>query len=306
MARKKRGKPVHGWVVLDKGVGTTSTQAVGAVRRAFDAQKAGHAGTLDPLATGILPIALGEATKTVPFAVDGDKAYRFSVRWGVETETDDTEGSVARTSDLRPTAAQITELLPRFHGAIQQVPPVYSAIKVEGNRAYDLARDGETVVLEARTVNINRLTLVEHNEDGTSTFEAECGKGTYVRAIARDLGRLIGCYGHVIALRRTRVGPFEEEHAVTIEKILAAQTSDDPAAIERLLTPVEAALQEIPELLVSQSDAASLQRGQPVLIRGRDAPIFSGPAYATSKGRLIALGELDKGALHPTRVFNLG
>ncbi len=305
MARKKKGRPVHGWVVLDKPAGMTSTQAVGAVRRAFDAQKAGHAGTLDPLATGILPIALGEATKTVPFAVDGEKAYRFTVRWGAETETDDTEGAVTQTSDKRPSRADIESVLPHFRGEISQVPPVYSAIKIDGARAYDLARDGETVVLEARTVVIDRLALVDQPDDSTAVFEAECGKGTYVRALARDIGRLLGCRGHVIALRRTRVGPFDEESAVTMNEISDAASSGDANAVLRMLTPVEAALQELPELLVSQSDAASLTRGQPVLIRGRDAPIMTGPAYATSKGRLIALGELDKGALHPTRVFNL-
>jgi tRNA pseudouridine55 synthase len=306
MARRKKGSPIHGWLVLDKPINMTSTQAVGAVRRAFNAQKAGHSGTLDPLATGILPIALGEATKTVSFAVDGEKAYRFTVRWGVETETDDTEGAVAKTSDLQPDRASIEALLPQFHGEIMQVPPAYSAIKVDGERAYDLARGGEIVVLEARPVFIDSLMLVDMPNATTSVFEARCGRGTYVRALARDMGRLLGCYGHVIALRRTRVGPFEEAAAVTMEELLAASNSDDPEQLSRLLQPVESALADLPELLVSQSDAASLARGQTVLIRGRDAPIVSGPAYATSKGRLIALGELAKGALHPTRVFNLG
>ncbi len=306
MSRRKKGNAVHGWVVLDKPLGLTSTQAVGAVRRAFNAQKAGHAGTLDPLATGILPIALGEATKTVPFAVDGEKAYRFTVRWGVETTTDDTEGSAVKTSDTRPSRADIESALKNFIGQIQQVPPAFSAIKVEGNRAYDLARNGEEVILEARTVRIERLALVEQPDDATSIFEAECGKGTYVRAIARDMGRMLGCFGHVIVLRRTRVGPFDEARAVTLEALQAASASDDVDAIFKLLDPVESALCDLPELLVSQTDAASLARGQAILIRGRDAPVLSGPAFATSKGRLIALGELDKGALHPTRVFNLG
>lgn len=305
MARRKKGKPVHGWVVLDKPLNMTSTQAVGAVRRAFDAQKAGHAGTLDPLATGILPIALGEATKTVPFAVDGEKAYRFTVRWGEETATDDSEGKVTNRSDHRPAAADIEVLLPQFHGAVEQVPPAYSAIKIDGARAYDLARDGEVVEMKSRIVMIERLELMQHDGD-TSVFEAECGKGTYVRALARDLGRLLKCYGHVIALRRTRVGPFDEASAVTLDEIFAA--ADDAATdlTLKLLAPVETALVDLPELLVSASDAASLTRGQAVLIRGRDAPIMTGPAYATSKGRLIALGQLDQGALHPTRVFNLG
>jgi tRNA pseudouridine55 synthase len=307
MSRRKKGNPVHGWVVLDKPLNMTSTQAVGAVRRAFNAQKAGHAGTLDPLATGLLPIALGEATKTVPYAVDGDKAYSFTVRWGAETSTDDTEGPVTKASDKRPSRAEIEAILPRFIGEIMQVPPTFSAIKVDGARAYDLARDGEDVVLEARPVIIERLELVDQPDAETSVFEAECGKGTYVRSLARDMGRILGCHGHVIALRRTRVGPFDEPRSVTLAAIdEAAKLDDGGAALMKLLAPVETALEDLPELIVSPSDAASLVRGQAVLIRGRDAPVLSGPAFATSKGRLIALGELDKGALHPTRVFNLG
>jgi tRNA pseudouridine55 synthase len=306
MSRRKKGNAVHGWLVLDKPPNMTSTQAVGAVRRAFNAQKAGHSGTLDPLATGILPIALGEATKTVSFAVAGEKAYRFTVRWGAETDTDDAEGVIVQTSDKRPSRDDIEALLPRFRGQIMQVPPAYSAIKVDGARAYDLSREGETVVLEARPVVIEDLVHVEMPDAETSVFEARCGKGTYVRSLARDIGRAIGCYGHVIALRRTRVGPFDETIAVSLDALSAAADSGNPEELAQLLQPVDAALAEIPELAVSQTDAASLARGQAVLIRGRDAPILSGPAYATSKGRLIALGELEKGALHPTRVFNLG
>lgn len=305
MARRKKGNPVHGWLVLDKPLNMTSTQAVGFVRRAFNAQKAGHAGTLDPLATGILPIALGEATKTVPFAVDGEKAYRFTVRWGAETTTDDTEGAVTRTSDARPSREAILALLPRFMGEILQVPPQFSAIKIDGERAYDLARGGEQVQLEARPVVIERLEMMDMPDESTSVFEAECGKGTYVRALARDMGRLLGTFGHVIGLCRTRVGPFEESRAVTVAEIEEAAAASEDGALLSLLDPVESALSDIPELMVSPADAASLARGQPVLIRGRDAPVMSGPAFATSKGRLIALGELDKGALHPTRVFNL-
>jgi len=306
MARRKKGNAINGWLVLDKPINTTSTQAVAAVRRAFNAQKAGHSGTLDPLATGILPIALGEGTKTVSFAVDGEKAYRFTVRWGAETDTDDTEGKITKTSDDRPARADIEALLPRFHGEIMQEPPAYSAIKIAGERAYDLARNGETVVLEPRPVFIESLALVDMPDDATSVFQARCGKGTYVRALARDMGRILGCFGHVIALRRTQVGPFDESRAVSMETLLAAAESGDPDEVLKYLLPVETALADLPELLVSQSDAATLARGQTVLIRGRDAPIMSGPAYATSKGRLVALGELAKGALHPTRVFNLG
>ncbi len=305
MSRRKKGNPINGWVVLDKPVGMTSTQAVGKVRWLFQAQKAGHAGTLDPLATGILPIALGEATKTVPYAVDGQKAYRFTVRWGAETDTDDAEGQVVERSDMRPTRAAIEELLPSFIGEILQTPPAFSAIKIDGQRAYDLARQGEAVKLEARPVQIDRLELVEMPDRDTSVFEAECGRGTYVRAIARDIGRTLGCLGHVTALRRTRVGPFEEAQSVTITELEAAAGLDDGGAeIKSLLRPVESALADLLEVNVSQSDAARLARGQPVLLRGRDAPVMSGEAFALSKGTLIALCEIERGELRPLRVFN--
>ncbi len=306
MARRKKGSPVHGWLILDKPLGATSTQALGAVKRIYDAQKAGHAGTLDPLATGILPIAFGEATKTVSFAVDGEKAYRFTVRWGEETNTDDAEGVVTETSDLRPTVEDIEALMPRFIGEISQTPPSFSAIKIDGNRAYDLAREGEEVVLEPRIVVIDELRLVEVPDERTAVFEAECGKGTYVRAIARDMGRALGCRGHVIALRRTRVGPFSEDDAVTLDELREAAAPENGGDIGQFLLPVEAALDDVPELAVSQQDAANLAMGRSVLIRGRDAPILSGPMFATCKGRIVALGEIEKGALHPTRVFNLG
>ncbi|MCB1522405.1 MAG: tRNA pseudouridine(55) synthase TruB [Hyphomicrobiaceae bacterium] len=306
MARRKKGNPVHGWLVLDKPLGATSTQALGAVKRLYEAQKAGHAGTLDPLATGILPIAFGEATKTVSFAVDGEKAYRFSVRWGEETATDDAEGEVTERSDVRPTEGEILSVLPSFIGEISQRPPAFSAIKIDGNRAYDLARDGETVVLEPRFVVIDQLRLVEMPDPHTAIFEAECGKGTYVRAIARDMGRMLGCYGHVVALRRTRVGPFSEDDAVTLDALRQAAEPAEGGDLGQYLLPVEAALSDVPELAVSPSDAANLAQGRSVLIRGRDAPVMSGAIFATCKGRLVALGEIEKGALHPTRVFNHG
>lgn len=304
MARRKKGNPVHGWLVLDKPIGMTSTRAVGILKRLFFAQKVGHAGTLDPLATGILPIAFGEATKTVPFAVDGEKVYRFAVRWGAETATDDAEGDVVATGDGRPSVADIEALLPQFTGEIMQVPPRFSAIKVDGERAYALARDGEEVELAARPVVIDELRLVGVPDGDTAEFEARCGKGTYVRAIARDMGRALGCRGHVVALRRTRVGPFEEGEAVGLDEIEdAAEAGED---LTGFLQPVERALEDVLEVNVSPSDAASLARGQSVLIRGRDAPILGGTAYAMSKGRIIALGEIEKGALYPTRVFNFG
>ncbi len=305
MARRKKGNPVSGWIVLDKPIGLTSTRAVSLVRRLFDAQKAGHAGTLDPLATGILPIALGEATKTVPFAVDGEKAYRFTVRWGGETSTDDAEGEMTATSDSRPGPGDITAALSSFVGEIMQVPPKFSAIKIDGERAYDLARDGEEFNLAPRPVTIEALSLLEAPDRDTAVFEARCGKGAYVRALARDLGRALGCLGHVVALRRTRVGPFHEADAVTLAEIEAA-AEVGRQELEHHLKPVEAALGDLPEVGVSPSDAALLAQGQAVLMRGRDAPVISGPVYAVCRGRLVALGEVAKGAIYPTRVFNLG
>jgi tRNA pseudouridine55 synthase len=282
MTRRKKGRAVHGWLVLDKPVGMTSTQAVGAVRRAFDARKAGHAGTLDPLATGILPIALGEATKTVPYAVDGQKSYRFTVRWGAETDTDDAEGRSVKTSEVRPDRAAIEAVLGDFTGEIEQVPPAFSAIKIDGNRAYDLARSGEEVVLEARLAQIDRLDLVGMPDADTAEFEADCGRGTYVRAL---------------------VAGFAEADAVTMERLQAAAAAG-PEEVEALLLPIEAALSELAALAVGQNDAARLLRGQAVLIRGRDAPLGGGATYATCKGHLIAVGHIEKGELRPTRVFN--
>ena len=222
MSRRKKGTPVHGWLVLDKPPGRTSTQALAAVKRLFNAQKAGHAGTLDPLATGILPIAFGEATKTVSYAVDGEKSYRFTVRWGEERSTDDAEGEVTARSEKRPTQGEIEAVLPRFRGEILQTPPQFSAVKVEGNRAYDLARDGEEVVLEPRAVVIEGLDIVAMPDASTTVLEAHCGNCTYVRVLARDMGRALGCLGHVIELRRTRVGPFGEDDAVTLPELEAA------------------------------------------------------------------------------------
>jgi tRNA pseudouridine55 synthase len=304
MTRRKKGRAVNGWLVLDKPAGMTSTQAVGAVRRLFDARKAGHAGTLDPLATGILPIAMGEATKTVPYAVEGQKDYSFTVRWGAATDTDDGEGRVVATSDARPTPEAIEALLPEFTGEILQTPPAFSAVKIDGERAYDLARAGETVELEPRPVQIEALALDGCPDRDTAVFSARCGKGTYVRALARDIGRALGCHGHVVALRRTRVGCFGEADAVGLPELQAAAEQCE-AALERLLRPVEAVLADLAALRVSRDDAARLLRGQPVLARGPE-PYRPGPAYAICKGRLIAVGEIERGELRPTRVFNFG
>jgi tRNA pseudouridine55 synthase len=292
---RPKKRDVNGWIVLDKGVGMTSTHAVAAVKRALSAKKAGHAGTLDPLASGILPIALGEATKTVPFVMDGRKSYVFTVTWGVETNTDDAEGEVVNRTGLEPDRAALEELLPRFTGTIEQVPPRFSAIKIQGERAYDLARDGEVVELQPRMVTIDRLAVVGHAGDHT-VLEADCGKGTYVRAIARDLGRTLGCLGHISALRRTRVGPFTEHDAVTV---------DDLATEAAALRPVETALSELPSVAVSRDMASRLMRGQPVILRGREAPV-SGKVYATCSGVLVAVGDVERGELVPHRVFNLG
>jgi len=303
MARRRKGSPVHGWLIFDKPKGMNSTRAVGLVKSLYDAAKAGHAGTLDPLATGVLPIALGEATKTVPFVVEGSKVYRFTVRFGIETDTDDAEGKVTASSDRRPSSPEIEATLPRFTGEIIQVPPRFSALKVEGARAYELARDEEQFELEPRPVSIARLTLVAHPDKDHCILETECGKGTYVRALARDLGRALGSHGHVAALRRTRVGPFGEDRAVSVERLeaLASDRDDLVTALE----PVEIALRDIPALAVSAADAARLRRGQPVLLRGRDAPILAGTIYAMARGTLVAVGEVSEGELKPRRIFNL-
>jgi tRNA pseudouridine55 synthase len=283
----------------------TSTQAVTKVRRLFDAAKAGHAGTLDPLATGVLPIALGEATKTVPFAVEGLKTYRFTVRFGAETDSDDAEGTVVTESAARPETEAIEAMLARFTGEISQVPPRFSALKVDGARAYDLARDKEEFELAPRVVSIERLALVARPDPDHCQLEAECGKGTYVRALARDFGRALGSCAHVEALRRTRVGGFGEEDAVTLAELEAVKdNATEHDALTRALKPIESALGDIPALALSLSDAARLRQGQPVLVRGRDAPIFSGTAYATSRGMLVAVGEMEAGEFRPKRIFN--
>ncbi|KQT83927.1 tRNA pseudouridine(55) synthase TruB [Aurantimonas sp. Leaf443] len=319
--KKPKGRPINGWVILDKPKGMGSTDAVGKLKWLYFAQKAGHAGTLDPLASGMLPIAFGDATKTVPFVMDGRKVYRFAVRWGAETTTDDTEGPVVKTSDIRPSAETIRAILPDYTGEITQVPPSFSAIKIDGNRAYDLAREGELVEIAARTVSVHRLDLVSMPDEATSVFEAECGKGTYVRAIARDIGRDLGCYGHVIDLRRIAVGAFGEADMVKLSDLeLAAEEGLevlDEAALESgakarvvdfrpldeyIVTP-EAALSDLYEVNLTDEQAGRVLSGNPVLLRGRDAPVFCEEAYAVGHGRLLALGAIEEGAFHPKRVF---
>lgn len=317
--RKRPQRPVSGWVIFDKPYGMGSTDAVSLIKRLYRADKAGHAGTLDPLASGILPIALGEATKTVPYVMDGAKVYRFTASWGEERSTDDLEGEVTARSDKRPDRAAVEALLPRFTGIISQVPPRFSAIKVDGERAYDLARGGEQVELEAREIEIGSFTIVDMPDGNSTVFEVECGKGTYVRSLARDLGRLLGCYGHVSALRREVVAPFDEQDAVTKEKLEAASekakahleslgTPDGlaPEAFDALdaflIDPVEA-LEGLPHLPLSGDAAYRVRMGNPVLALGRDAPAEADEAYVTERGALVAIGEIRAGQFHPKRVI---
>ena len=308
MARRRKGDPVNGWLIIDKPSGVTSTQAVGKVRRLFNAAKAGHGGTLDPLATGILPIALGEATKTIPYVMDGRKRYRFTVRWGEARATDDADGAVTATSDRRPLEADIRAALPRFTGEIEQVPPAYSAIHVEGERAYDLARAGETVDLPPRVVTIHSFALIGLDDPDHATFEVASGKGAYMRALGRDLALSLGTCGHISALRRLAVGPFDESQAISLESLAALGHS--PAAFGHL-RPVETALDDIPALALTDIEANSLRLGQPVgFIRRQDAGrvshISSGTLVcATTGGKPVALARFEAGDLRPVRVFNL-
>ena len=304
--RRKSGKKINGWLVFDKPLEMTSTQAVGKLRWLFDAQKAGHAGTLDPLATGVLPIAFGEATKTVSYAMDDIKTYRFAVRWGQQTNTDDREGEIVETSSRRPQAVDIEAILPEFLGEIEQTPPSFSAVHVKGERAYDLARQGENVKLAARRVIIHEFELIEMVDSDTSLFEVTCGKGTYVRALARDMGLLLGCFGHVHALRRLQVGCFGIEEAISLEKLEELRHSAPGTGLLECLAPVETPLDDIPAVHVNPSDADRLYNGQAVLLRGQNAPVTMGTAYAMSGNRLVAIGEISKGRLMPKRVFRLG
>ncbi|WP_417679194.1 tRNA pseudouridine(55) synthase TruB [Roseibium sp.] len=313
MARQKARKnrnAINGWLVLDKPYGITSNDALGKIKRILHPQKVGHAGTLDPRATGCLPLAFGEATKTVSFVMDGRKIYRFEVTWGAETNTDDTEGEVVATSDVRPDADAIHAVLADFTGTIMQVPPAFSAIKVDGERAYDLAREGETVELEARPIDVHRLDLVDCPDANRAVFEAECGKGTYVRALARDMGRRLGSRGHVTDLRRLLVGPFGEEDMVTLDELAeAAEELEEgqgiEALVEEFILPVREAMDNLEEVPVSLEDAAKIRKGMAVLLRGRSAPLACEAAFASHAGVPVALGAIDKGRFQPSRVFNL-
>jgi tRNA pseudouridine55 synthase len=301
MSRRRRGRPVDGWLIIDKPLGVTSTQAVAKARWAAGAQKAGHAGTLDPLATGVLAVALGEATKTIPYVTDALKAYRFTVRWGQATGTDDTEGPVIAESALRPSAEAIRAALPAFTGDILQVPPQFSAVKVEGERAYDLARAGATLDLAARPLRVESLALLDRPDADHAVFELVCGKGGYVRSVARDLGQALGCLGHVTALRRLWSGPFHEADAIAFDKLDELRHS---GAIESHLLPVATGLDDIPALAVPAAAAASLRQGRAVPVAGGD--LHDGDtAWAHHDGEPVAVGVFRGGQLQPSRVLNL-
>ena len=304
MAKKQR-TPVHGWLILDKPYGMTSTQAVGKVRWLFNAEKAGHGGTLDPLASGLLPIALGEATKTVSHAMDGRKIYRFTAQWGEERTTDDLEGEISATSGKHPSREEIESILPRFTGEIMQAPPSFSAIKVDGERAYDLARAGEAVDLAPRPVLIGELKLVTAEADH-ATFEVTCGKGTYIRSLARDMGRALGSAAHVSMLRRVAVGPFTEAHMISLENLDdLSHKAPGGNAINGALLPIETVLDGIPALAIDADQARRLRLGQPVLLRGANAPIAEDAVLVMSGGKPLGIGTVVQGSLKPKRLFNL-
>ena len=309
MARRKRGQPIHGWVCLDKPLGMGSTEAVTRIRRLFDAQKAGHAGTLDPLASGILPIALGEATKTVPFMMDARKVYRFSIEWGASTTTLDREGEVTGRSDVRPTLDAVRAALPAFIGEIDQVPPVYSAIKVGGERAYDLARDGIAVELRSRPVTIHEATVTDAPDADHVEITVLTGKGVYIRSLARDLAAMLGAEGHVSALRRERVGPFSLENAMGLDFL--EDLVHRSAASEGLL-PITTALDDIPDLAVTDEDAFRLRQGRSIVLLPRQVEALSARltpgsilVSAMQGDDPVALCSLQAGRLQPDRVFNL-
>ncbi len=314
MGRRKKGDPIHGWLVLDKPLEMTSTQAVGKCRWLYNAKKAGHAGTLDPLASGVLPIAFGEATKTVPFAQEAGKTYRFTIRWGSSTTTQDAEGDVVAESDVRPSVEEIKAALPQFIGDIEQIPPKYSAIKVDGERAYDLARAGEDVELEARPVRIDALSVLDVPSPDLCVLEMRCGKGAYVRSVARDLAHALGTEGHVAALRRTQVGPFSLEDAISLDAL--EDLVHKARALEALL-PVETALDDIPALAVTDGEAFQLRQGRSIVLPPRQASKlrdlrqprmigdkdYSKAVLAMGDDRAVAIGEARAGKFSPVRVF---
>ena len=299
MARKRKGRDISGWLVVDKPAGMTSTAVVNKVRWALQAAKAGHAGTLDPAATGVLAVALGEATKTVPYITDALKAYRFAVRFGTATNTDDAEGEVIARSDSRPSDEEIKEALQGFVGEIMQVPPKFSAVKIDGQRAYKLAREGEEVEIAARPLWVEELVLIDRPDADTAVLEMVCGKGGYVRAIARDLGEKLGCHGHVDWLRRTWSGPFEAEEGLSIEQI--DLLAHDPA-LDTHIQPLEAGLHDLPEVRCTPEAAARLRNGNPGMVLGGDVE-YGDECWASLDGHAVAVGIYKAGELHPSRVF---
>jgi len=296
---KRIKRAISGWVVLDKPYDMTSTQAVGKVRWLFGAAKAGHAGTLDPLATGILPIALGEATKAVPQVQDGTKIYRFAIKWGSATTTDDAEGSVVASSEIRPDRAALEAVLPDFTGTILQRPPIFSALKIDGERAYDLARAGETVELQPREIDVDAIELIEHGSE-QSVLEVTCGKGTYVRSLARDIAEALGTRGHVSMLHRAAVGPFHDEDALTIDQLEALPLEDRDA----LLKPVSAGFADLPEIRLDAQQATSVRHGNAVLLTGAGAPVSLDECWVSFRGEVLATGWVEFGQFKCRRVFN--
>ncbi len=296
---KRIKRAISGWVVLDKPYDMTSTQAVGKVRWLFGAAKAGHAGTLDPLATGILPIALGEATKAVPQVQDGTKIYRFAIKWGSATTTDDAEGSVVATSDIRPERAALEAVLPQFTGTIWQRPPIFSALKIDGERAYDLARAGEAVELQPRQIDVDAIELVAHGSEQT-VLEVTCGKGTYVRSLARDIAETLGTRGHVSMLHRAAVGPFHDQDAVTIDQLEALSLEERDA----LLKPVASGFSNLPEIRLDPQQATAVRHGNAVLLTGAGAPVSLDECWVSFKGEVLATGWVEFGQFKCRRVFN--
>ena len=300
MGRKRKGRDISGWLVVDKPAGLTSTAVVNKVRWALDATKAGHAGTLDPEATGVLAIALGEATKTVPYITDALKAYRFTIRLGQATNTDDAEGEVIATSDIRPDDATIKEALHAFVGDVMQVPPRFSAVKIDGERAYKLARDDAEFEIAARPLWVEELVMTDRPDTDHVVLEMTCGKGGYVRSIARDLGEKLGCHAHVVTLRRLWSGPFEAEDGLTLEQIDALARTPD---LDAHVLPLETGLADLPELRCTPEGAARLRNGNPGIVLASDVD-YGDEAWASLDGRAIAVGIYKAGELHPSRVFN--
>ncbi|MBW7920676.1 MAG: tRNA pseudouridine(55) synthase TruB [Rubellimicrobium sp.] len=300
MARTRKGRRIDGWVIVDKPAGMGSTDVVNRVRRAFQAQKAGHSGTLDPDATGLLAVALGDATKVIPYVMDALKAYDFTVRWGAATTTDDASGAVLATSDLRPDDAAIKAAIPAYLGEIMQVPPAFSAVRVAGARAYDLAREGETVELQPRPLWVEELLLTDRPDPDHARFEMTCGKGGYVRAIARDMGRDLGCLGHVTGLRRLWSGPFTLEQAVTMDQIESLAQGD---GIDRLLLPLEAGLADLPEVRIGATELRRLKNGNAVAGVPQEPLDYGEECWASAGGHAVALGHWQGGQFQPARVL---